>query len=300
MSDIVTVNVSQILAPTPSALQKTGAFVSQGGTVETPGSTTFIAELDDLTPLLIALAPITSATWSGTTAQLATITTTQAHGLTHNNVYEVDIEGVVSTTIGAYDGVWPVTVTGNDTFTYVLPLTGAPGSGTGGTWTPESRNEVLQMATTFFGQGSSQGAYILELGPGNASQGVSGLSAYITANSDPQKFYSYLVPREWDGNSDYLALIDQFENTTSKTYFFTTTSLATYGLYTSLQKCCFAMIEAPSFGVWPVNPLTALTYSGAWSVNDFTAILLTNFLLASINPWSTKCQHPRHRYCDDD
>ena len=38
MTSIVTVNVSQTIAPAPSTLQKTGAFISQGGTNTSAGT----------------------------------------------------------------------------------------------------------------------------------------------------------------------------------------------------------------------------------------------------------------------
>lgn len=272
MTDIVTVNVSQTIAPTPSQLQKSGALISQGGTTQPPGSSSFLAELADITALLTAAKAVTSATWSGTTVQLATITTTQVHGLTLNNVYQVTLAGIASTTPGAYNGTWNVTITGTSTFTFTLPLSGAPGAGTGGTWAPASSGELLAMATTFFAQGSAQGVYVLELGAGNSSQGVAALSAFITANNNPQKFYSYLIPRSWDANADFLALANQFESTTAKTYFFVTTTLATYHNYTALQKGVVAMVEAPAYGIWGANVLSAISYAGAWAVNDFTAL----------------------------
>lgn len=267
MTQIVTVLVSQQIAPTPDTLQKTGALISQGGTNTTKGTKSLLTDISDLTPLLVQPAAITSLFLS--TSQIATVTTTQVHGLPMNDDIAVTIAGSVgATTPNIFNGTFTATVTGNNTFTY--PLAGTTQAGTGGTWAPASSGELFSMANTFFKQGSSQGVYVLELGAGNPSEGISFLSAWIAAN--PGVFYSYLVPRAWDAVPGYLSLLTQFNSTTAKTYFTTTTTLATYSAYSALQKACFALIEAPSYGIWPANALTSLSFSGAWAANAFTAL----------------------------
>ena len=268
MTAIVTVNVTQTIAPAPSTLQKTGAFISQGGTNTTAGTSTLLTQLADLTPLLPTAAALTSTVW--VTTNVVTATTTQVHGLPLHDVVELTIAGVSSTTAGAYDGTFACTITGTSAFTYELPLASAPGAGSGGTWINSSAGEITTMAETFFSQGAQQGVYVLELGAGNPSEGVAFLESWIVAN--PGVFYSYLVPRLWDANPAFLTLLSQNESTTAKTYFFTTTNLQNYGNYTSLMKSCFPLIECPSYGVWKGNALTGLTYAGAWAVNDLTAI----------------------------
>lgn len=270
MTAIVTVNVSQTIAPTSNNLQKTGALISQDGTTGMPGTTTFLSELADLDAILHPSAAITAAVLS--TAGMAGITTTQVHGLPVGDEISVTIAGVTSPTVGLFNGTFLVNVTGTTTFTY--PLTGSPQTATAstGTWTPASSAELSAMATTFFSQGAAQGVYVLELGAGTPAQGVAALRTWITDNSAPQMFYSYLIPRSWDAVPDYLAFLGEFEGTTAKTYFFTTTTLSTYASYTNLQKCCFALIEAPAYGKWAVNPLSNLTFAGSWADNDLTAI----------------------------
>lgn len=265
-TSIVTVNVSQTIAPTPNNLQKKGAMISQGGTTLTAGQTSFLSQYPDLTPLLAVAKAITSIAWSG---NVATVTTTAAHGLTLNDVIELTIAGVTSTTVGAYNGTFACTITGASAFTFPLPLGGTPGAGTGGTWVSASKAELIQMATTFFDPGSSQGVYVLELGIGNPAQGVAALQAFIAASS-PQLFYAYLVPRLWDSVTDYITMLGQFNGTTKKTYFFTTTSIQNYANYTALMKCCFALIECPSYGLWAQNTLTGLSFSGSWGSNVIT------------------------------
>jgi hypothetical protein len=46
------------------------------------------------------------------------------------------------------------------------------------------------------------------------------------------------------------------------TYFWTTTTLATYSLYSDLMKCVVAMIEAPVFGAYSGNVLSAISWTG--------------------------------------
>ena len=262
MVNIVQVNVTQTVAPAPATLQASGALVSQGGTNTTAGTSSLLTQLSDLTPLLNGSKPITTMVLSASTV---TVTTTTAHGFTTGDTLYLTIAGVVPT---AYNGTFLCTVTGASTFTYAL--SGSPGSvTTQGAYTNEDVAELLSMATTFFAQGSGLAVYVLELGAGNANDGVAALTAYLTANPNSNYkpglagyFYSYLVPREWDGNANFLTLIQSYESTTAKTYFFITTTLTNYALYTSLMKCVVSLIESPALGVYPGSPFATLSWSG--------------------------------------
>ena len=147
-------------------------------------------------------------------------------------------------------------MTGTDTFTYALGVDPG-GSGTGGTATIS--DQLLSMGTTFFDQGSQLSAYVLELGAGVPATGVAALQTFITAN--PGVFYSYLVPREWDTEATFPAFLSNFESTTSKTYFFVTTTIDTYTTYTSIYKDVFALVEAPTI------PLTEFSLASAFWVS---------------------------------
>src|SRR6185312_14319631 len=253
MPAIVVVNVSQQVGATPSKLQRTGAFISQGGTNTSPGTRTLLTQLSDLTPILNGAKALTSLVQTG---GLATATATQPHGFTVGDTLELTISGA---TPAAYNGTFLCTITTTTAFTYAVP-SGTASSATGTmVYTPEDVAELTAMATTFFAQGTNVSVYVLELGPGNPTDGVTYLTAWITAN--PGVFYSYLVPRTWDGNSSFLAFLASFESPTAKTYFWVTTTLATYALYTAQMKCVKALIEAPVYGVWPANALTAISYS---------------------------------------
>lgn len=263
VNPIVTVNVSQQVGPTPSSLQGTGALISQGATFNAAGTSALLTQLSDLTPLIRGALPVTSATQSG---GVATITTVSPHGLPLNDLISVTLAGFVPTN---YNGTFLATITGASTFTYAVQ--GAPSTASvEGVWTIEDAGELLAMATTFFAQGSNTSIYVLELGLGNPSEGAAFLQGWITAN--PERYYGYLVPRTWDANPTFLSLLASYEATTSKTYFFVTTTLATYQNYTALMKDVNALIEAPAYGAWAVNPLTAISYTGAWAANVLTAL----------------------------
>ena len=51
------------------------------------------------------------------------------------------------------------------------------------------------------------------------------------------------------------------KSVTSKTYFFTTASLADYANFTAAMKGVLSFVEAPETSVWPANALTGLSWS---------------------------------------
>jgi hypothetical protein len=262
MPSIVQVNVTQKVAPTPSTLQRTGAIISQGGTNTAPGTRTLLTQPSDLTPLLPSTKAITSATQ---TTGTATITTTVAHQLTVGDTLLLTITGV---TPAAYNGTFLCTITGASTFTF--PLSGSPGAASvQGVYTEADVAELTQMVTSFFAQGGTLSVYVFECGPGNATDGATYLNNWLIAN--PRTIYSWLVPREWDNNASFLAMIPSYENTGALTYFWVTTTLATYTAYTALMKCVNALIEAPVYGVHKANSLTALTWSGGLATATTTS-----------------------------
>jgi hypothetical protein len=260
MTSIVTVNVTQTVGAAPVTLQQSGALISQGATTTTVGTASLLTQASDLTTLLTPAKAITSATL---TAGTVTVVCTAAHGFTVGATLSLTIAGVTPT---GYNGTFTCTVTTSTAFTYALSGTLAVGSG--GTYIPASAAELTAMVSTFFAQGSNLSCYVLELGPGNATTGVATLTAYITANPNSNYvagaagyFYAYLVPETWDANADFLTMLASFQSTTSKTYFFITTTLATYTSYTDLMKCAFTLIESPNLGVYSANALSAITWS---------------------------------------
>jgi len=235
-NQIVTLNVTQTVAPQPSQLQRKGALVSQGATTLAPGTTSLLTQASDLTTLLRGALALTSLVWS---ANVVTATTAAPHGLTVSDTLPMTIAGASPT---GYNGTFTCTITGASTFTY--PLLSNPGLETvPGSYTPEDVAELSAMVTTFFAQGSQLAVWVLELGAGNAADGVTALSTWINAN--PGIYYAYTVPRYWAGEATYLAFLAGFVSLKSKTYFFTTMTSANYTSFTALMKCVVGLVEAP-------------------------------------------------------
>lgn len=261
MPSIVTVNVSLQAAPTPPSLQQTGAFVSQGATVQSPGTFSLLTQLSDLTPLLKGAVTLTSLTWAAT---VVTAVASAPHNLPIGDTLLITVAGA---TPAAYNGTFLCTVTTTTQFTYGLAAN--PGSETvPGAFTLEDVSELVAMATTFFGQGTQVGVYVLELGPGTPADGVTALTAYITANPNANYtpgatgyFYGYLVPRSWASEPTFLAMLANYESPTAKTYLWTTATLQNYASFTDLMKDGFALIEAPQSSVYASNALTFLQYN---------------------------------------
>lgn len=233
---IVVVNVSLVLAPVASTLQQSGALISQGATNLTANTSTTLTAASGLTSILTGAKALSSLTWSGGTVTAATTT---PHGFAVSDQIELTITGA---TPAGYNGTFLCTITGASAFTYPEVTTLASAS-VPGVYTPEDVAELNAMVTTFFAQGSGVTVDILELGAGGPPDGVTALNTWIGDN--PGKYYAYLIPRTWDNDSSYLAFLGTFESTTSKTYFFTTSTTGTYTNYTAAMKDAVLGIEAP-------------------------------------------------------
>lgn len=239
---ITIVNVSEQIGPTPSVLQRTGALVSQGATTLTPGTFSLLTQLNSLTPLLKGVLTLTSLAFSTGTV---TATAAAPHGFTIGDTLILTIAGATPT---GYNGTFLCTVTTTTAFTYALATN--PGTETApGTYTVEDVAELTSMATTFFAQGGANSVYVLELGPGNAIDGITALTTFITAM--PGFFYSYLLPHTWGVEPTfYTSFAKNFTSTTSKTYFHVTTTLAFWQanptLFAATLKSVLVMIEAPT------------------------------------------------------
>lgn len=240
-TSIVTVNASVVTATAPSILQQTGAFVTQGGTTTAPGTLTLVSQMSDVTALLASSKAIGSITWASSTV---TVTTSAAHGWTNGDVIKIVIAG--ASPIG-YNGTFTATVTGANTFTY--PLASNPGSATTtGNVTLYAVSQLRQMATTYFAGTGVGGVYVLELGEGSISAGVAALSSFLNdVSGTTQQQYAYLIPREWDANSDFLALVANYTSVSAMTYFYVTTTVANRAVYSGpAYKSVYAEVEAPA------------------------------------------------------
>jgi hypothetical protein len=251
---IVSVSVSIQQAPPKPILQRTGAMISQGGTNTSQGTFTRLVTSSSLAPFLAAALTLSGLAWS---SGVAAATTTVPHGIAIGDQFLTTIAGA---TPAAYNGTVLATATGASTFSYQLASDGGTSPATGSiTYTPRNQAELSAMNTTFFANGNGPGAYALELGAGEVNAGVAFLTTWIAQN--PNTFYSYLIPRAWDGNANFLAFLNGFEATNSKTYFVVTTTLQNWPLYAGL-KCVVLEIEAPAYGIWPADALTALSQTG--------------------------------------
>ena len=240
---IVIVNVSEQLAPTPSILQRTGALVSQGATTLAPGTSALLTQPSSLTPLLKGALAITAITQVG---GVATALLPVAHGITIGDIVLLTIVGALP---AAYNGTFLCTATTAQDFTYTVPSgTSTPATGTI-FYTAEDVSELVQMVTTFFAQGYSTSVYVLELGLGNAVDGIAAMTTFLTTN--PGIFYSYLLPHDWGvAPTFYTVFAKNYTSTTAKTYFHVTTTLAFWlanpALFVSTLKSCIVTIEAPT------------------------------------------------------
>lgn len=264
MPNIVNVSVSQQVAPAPSTLQRTGAFVSQGATTLAAGSTQLLTQLSDLTSILQGSITISSMILSG---GVVTVTTSSAHRIPSGEVIEAIITGVTPT---AYNGTFAITSTGTNTFTY--PLAGSPGVVTvQGVMTYEDVQELTAMATTFFAQGNNQAVYVLELGTGSPASGVTALQAYIA--NPTIRFYSYLLPKTWDTEATAHTMVNAYAGTTAEVYFYVTTTTATYTAWAA-KKAVFATLQSPSA-----------------PVSEFSAAAIF-YVTLSYNPNASNLAHP--------
>lgn len=127
-------------------------------------------------------------------------------------------------------------------FTY--PLTANPGAETSpGLVGGGASSELTQMGTTYFAQNIVVAPYVLELGSGDVAAGVAALTTWLTDH--PHTVYSFLIPREWDGDSDFLDLLNDYTAPSAKTYFYVTTTTETMALYAGLKNV-FMLVESPN------------------------------------------------------
>ena len=239
--NIVTVNASILQAPTPNNLQQTGGLISQGGTIVTPGTASLVGTLAELTALLAPAKAISTITWS---ADVVTVTTTAPHGWTTGDT-PIEI-AIVGASPAGYNGTFAATITGANTVTY--PLASNPGASTApGTINLGSVKELTQMGTTYFANNAAPSVYVVELGEGTTTEGVSALTTFIgTVKGTDRQIYGYLVPREWDADAGFLAFLSNHNTVSSEIYFWVTTTVANQAVYsTPGYKCVYAAVESP-------------------------------------------------------
>ncbi|EGK0217980.1 hypothetical protein [Citrobacter freundii] len=243
---IVNINVSVTNPPKPSNLLKSGALVSTGGTTLTPGSFQLLTSKDDLKSLVFPAKAISAIAWATNTV---TVTLVESLGWSDGDKVPVVIDGVAPK---GYNGAFTATVTGDKTLTYTLNTD--PGSATTmGTVTAVAASEIQQMNTTYWAQGTSRAVYVLELGELSVPAAVAALGNFIdediSLGNTYQKFFSYLVPREWDTETTFKTLANNYTSPGSLVKFFVTTTISTYAPWVSGKyPNVFAGVEAPAIG----------------------------------------------------
>lgn len=285
MPNIVNVSVSQQVASAPSTVQRTGAFVSQGGTDLAAGTTALLTQVSDLTAILAGSVAISTIVWS---TGVVTVTTTAPHGLPSGDTQLGTIAGVLvaGNTNNAYNGTYEVTSTGANTFTY--PVASNPGSPTlnsGSVFANANVADLVAMATTYFAQGTNNAVYVLELGAGTPAQGITALTTYIENPST--RFYSYLLNKEMSGDSTFPAFANTFTSTTAQTYFYVTLPSLTFTSVAGI-KSVFALVQSPLAPAteWSCAAAFAKTLSYNPSASDLASPLEYSFVYA-VTPYTT-------------
>ncbi|SMG37240.1 hypothetical protein [Cedecea sp. NFIX57] len=243
---IVNINISVTNPPKPSQLLKSGAMVSTGGTTLAAGEYKLLSTRDDMKAIAPPAKTMASIAWA---EKVVTVTLSVAHKWTTGDKIPLIVSGV---TPAAYNRAVTATITSDTAFTY--PLTSDPGTAkVMGTVKPVAASEIIQMNTTFWAQGTTRAVYVLELGDVKAPEAVAALSTFIAQDislgSTYQKFFSYLIPREWDAEPTFKALASDYTSPGSMVKFFATTTIATYQDWASEKyPNVFAGVEAPSIG----------------------------------------------------
>ncbi|CAB3741080.1 hypothetical protein LMG22037_06450 [Paraburkholderia phenoliruptrix] len=281
---IVTVNTTVTRAPTVSQLQQSGAIVSAGGTTLTAGTYQYCGTLSAVQALLATPLALTGMVWSSGTV---TATTAATIGLATGQTFTTIIAGA---TPAAYNGTYSATVTGANTFTFALATN--PGTETvPGTYLPSNAGFISNSATTFFAQGNAVGVYVLELGAQTtAASAITALQTWITANSNPQVFYAYLLPAAWDAASSAAlnTMTANYDSPSGQTYFFVTTTVSNLPNYAN-NKAVYAQVPSPTkastehqlsvdFYNWLANkpgssnPLAPMSYRYAYGVTPWAQV----------------------------
>jgi hypothetical protein len=240
---IVQVNVSQIVAPTPNQLQRTGAFISQGATTLAVGKTALLTQASDLIPLVKGATTIQSMTWS---VGVVTVVLTAPHGITVGDSVQGIIGGVSPS---GYNGMYTVTATTTTAFTYLSANYGAVT--TQGIFTLEDVSELTAMVITYFAQGNANAVYILELGAGTPAQGVTALTAYI--NDPTIRFYGYVLPYAWATETTAVTLANNNSSNTAQVYFWVSVTGTEYEPWLGIKSAVLMYYDPV------VTPITEFT-----------------------------------------
>lgn len=146
--------------------------------------------------------------------------------------------------------------------------------------------ELTKMATTFFGQGTKVGFYVLELGTeSTAGANITALQTWISSQST-QVFYSYLVPATWDGVTALVTLANGYASPNSKTYFHVTTTSANISLYANI-KSVIASVPSPTAASTEFQAAALFYYMTALQPSAATPGAILSYQWAyGVTPWA--------------
>ncbi|QIU88282.1 hypothetical protein [Yokenella regensburgei] len=217
--EIVTVNVSQTIGATPSNLQQMSAVLSFGATVQEPGKPVLLTQSSDITDLVnIPIKSLTAESSSYGSDFTLTVPDGVKIDRDPGSEIEITIAGCSPTT---WNGTFMATLglTGSLTWTdSTSTLDGSPT--TLGQFTLVNNDLLVTAVDTFFAQGQKVGTYLLELGyqKDTTKAEVAALKLYM---QEPLKrFYAYLVPETWKGDSDFITLAKLYTASDAKQYFY--------------------------------------------------------------------------------
>jgi hypothetical protein len=193
-NNIVTVQASVTVAPTPSALQQSGAFISQGGTTLTQGTFGLITQPADLTAIIQGTVPLASLSSSGAVATATLESTTVVSGTYNTTTGLVTL--TLTASIGAAPGV-PVDVTSITGTGSVTSAEGTFTAGVGSSGTTLAYTIATGLTMTISGGavegtiGLDTGATFLTTIAGASPSGYNGTFLATVASADT---FTYTVP----------------------------------------------------------------------------------------------------------
>lgn len=278
---IVNLNTVITRAPTPSQLQQSGALISTGGTVLTPGTSQFCSSLAAVLSIL--------STSLGNYLELINMANTFfAQGSSVGvSVLELGIETEEVTSVTVGTATYTYTAVPTVTFSAPTGLGGVRATGIAVLTTTQVTSITITNPGYYPGQSAptatlstaSTGAapaLTPVLGSANVDTQITSLQTWMTAN--PGIFYAYLTPANWDLLSQQVGST----NFAAATYTYSITPTVTFTAATGLGVTAtgtvvllgtqVASITITNPGYYPSQPAPTATLSAA---STGTAPLLT-------------------------
>lgn len=218
--EIVTVNVSQTIGATPSNLQQMSAILSFGATLQEPGQPVLLTQDSDINDLVKIPIGTLTAELSSFDCEF-TLTLPQGKTIDRDPGSEIEIT-ISGCSPSAWNGTFTATLGILGTLTWSDSSSTLDGSPTTlGQFSIGGSEDLVVASDTFFGQGKqSVGTYLLELGYQDDVVGdeVAALKEYM--QMPLKRFYAYLVPEAWKGDTDFITLAKLYTANDAKQYFF--------------------------------------------------------------------------------